>query len=280
MYNAATKFIAGALCVLAITSCNSESESARAARLLYEEAGKANIAGEPVRAIALLDSLKNAYPAETEWQRASMKLRPTLIINASDQQIRAVDDSLLVLEQEHNSLQSKMKVISNAQLVEPYYVDAASYDPQFMNSTGIQPRVSTIGQMYFLSSANGGALKHTGFTISCDGESVQGGPIAYDGELNYRIDGSEIVTYPAEQSDAVGAFVKAHKGSPMTLTLTGAKNKTMKLTPKQIDAIINCYDYSHTIMDARQLAFEKERLNRQLEIARSQAERLATQSGD
>ena len=280
MYNVATKIMAGAVCVFAIVSCNSESESARAARLLYEDATKANLSGDPVKAIVLLDSLKNNYPAETEWQRASMKLRPTLIINASDMQIRAVDDSLLVLEQEHNRLQSKMKMISNAQLVEPYYVDAASYDSGFMSGTGIQPRVSTIGQMYFLSSVNGGALKHTGFTITCDGESIQGGPVAYDGELNYRIDGSEIVTYPAEQSDAIGAFVKAHQGQPMTLTITGSKSKSMKLTPKQIDAIVNCYDYSHTIMDARQLAFEKERLNRQMDIARSQAERLSAQSAE
>lgn len=93
--------------------------------------------------------------------------------------------------------------------------------------------------------------------------------------MNYRIDGSEIVTYSADQSDKVGAFVKDHSTGAMTLTLTGGKNKSFKLSRKQIEGIVNCYNYSRSIIDARQLAFEKERLNRQLEIAKSQAERLA-----
>ncbi len=275
MYNVAIKLFATELCVLSLVACGGESESTRAARMLYEEASTTNISGDPVRAISLLDSLQKTYPAETEWQRAAMKLRPTLIINASDQMIKAIDDSLLVMEQDNIRFKGAMKLISDKRLVEPYYVDAASFDADFMSGTGIQPRVSNIGQLYFLSSANGGGLKHTGFTITCDGESIQCGPVPYDGEMNYRIDGSEIVTYSADQSDKVGAFVKDHSTSAMTLTLTGGKNKSFKLSRKQIEGIVNCYNYSRSIIDARQLAFEKERLNRQLEIAKSQAERLA-----
>ncbi|MDE6084963.1 MAG: hypothetical protein K2G40_00985, partial [Muribaculaceae bacterium] len=56
--------------------CSSESESAKSARLLYEQAESLNLSGNPQEAILLLDSLKRAYPAETKWQRAAMKLRP------------------------------------------------------------------------------------------------------------------------------------------------------------------------------------------------------------
>lgn len=258
-----------------VTSCSSESETARAARLLYEQAEADNIAGNPESALSLLDSLQNTYKTETEWQRAAMKLRPTVMINVTELQIQAVDDSIASYEQQYNALLPRMKRIDDPRLVEPYFVDRATYNPQFMNSTAIQPRVSEIGQLYFVSSVNPGGLNHTGFSLSCDGETVQAGPVAYDGEMNYRINGSEVITYSPEQSEPVGAFSDNHSGQSMTLTFTGGKSKSTKLAAKQVEAIVNCYNFSRAIVEARQLAFERERLVRQLEIARSQAERLS-----
>ncbi len=267
--------VVAAVSILGLSSCSSESETARAARELYEQAEACNLAGEPAKALMLLDSIQNAYKGETDWQRAAMKFRPTVMISASEQQIQAVDDSIAMLEQQYNEALPKMKRIADARLVEPYFVDKATYNAEFMNTTGIQPRVSEIGQLYFVSSANPGGIKHTGFTLSCDGESVQAGPVPYDNEMNYRINGSEVVTYSPEQSSPIGEFAVAHPGQSMTLTLTGGKSKNLKLNSKQVEAIVNCYNFSQSIVEARQLAFERERLNRQLEIARSQAERLA-----
>lgn len=278
MYNVTIKHLsltAISVVALMITSC-SESESTRNARDLYEQARTLNIDGKPTEAIAILDSLQHAYPAETEIQRDAMKLRPTLIINSAQQRIVAIDDSIASLEQRYASLLPRMKRVNDPRLVEPYYVDAATYNADFMKTTGIQPRVSDIGQMYFVSSVNGDNLKHTGFTLSAGGESVTVGPVAYDGELNYRINGSEVVTYSADSSDPAGLLAVNAHGNKATVTLTGAKNKTLNLTAKQLEAIENCYLFSRSIIDARQLAFEKERLSKQMEIARSQSERLSS----
>lgn len=262
---------------IASTSCSGESETAKAARLLYEQAQSLNIQGNPVGAIALLDSIQRAYPAEVEWQRAAMKLRPTLIINSTEQQMLAIDDSIVAMEQRYNSLLPAMKRVSDPRLVEPYYVAAAIYDPSFMDGTGVQPRVSDIGQFYFVSSVNPGGLKHTGFTLECDGESVAVGPVPYDGELNYRINGSEVITYSPDQSSLAGRFASLHRDRAMNLILTGEKRRVIKLNARQVNAIADCYDMSTAIVDARQLSFEKERLSRQLDIARSQAERLSAE---
>lgn len=265
---------AAAIAAMLFMSGCGESESARAARQLYEEAEACNIAGDPEKALVLLDSLQNTCKGETDWQRTAMKLRPTVMINASEKQIAVINDSIAMYESQYNAMQPLLRRIADARLVEPYMVDKATYNASFMNTTGLQPRVSEIGQLYFVSSANPGGLNHTGFTITCDGESVSAGPVPYDGELNYRINNSEVVTYSPEQSDQVGAFVAAHAGRPMSLTLTGGKSKNIKFVSKDADAIVNCYNYSQAIVKARQLAFERERLNRQIEIARSQAERL------
>lgn len=277
MYNATTKqvlFTTIAIASFIITSC-SESESTRNARDLYEQARTLNIAGKPVEAITILDSLQHAYPSETEIQRDAMKLRPTIIINAAEQRIVSIDDSIASLEQQYASMLSKMKRISDPRLVEPYYVDADTYNPDFMRTTGIQPRVSDIGQMYFVSSVNGENLKHTGFTLSSDGGSVTVGPVPYDGELNYRINGSEVVTYSPDSSEPAGLFAMNAHGNKATATLTGGKSKVINISPKQLQAIENCYQFSRAIIVARQLAFEKERLHKQIEIARAQSERLA-----
>ncbi|MCM1449782.1 MAG: hypothetical protein NC082_05530 [Clostridiales bacterium] len=259
----------------AVVSCNSESAEAKAARELYEQAQSENIAGNARLSLELLDSLQHTYKSQTEWQRAAMKLRPTVMISFTEQEIINVTDSIAMLEARYNELLPLMRKVDDKRLVEPYYVDKATYVADFMNGTGIQPRVSEIGQMYFVSSVNGASLKHTGFSLSCDGGSASVGPVAYDGEMNYRIDGSEVVTYSPEQSGAAAKLADDNRGCSMTLTLTGGKNKNLKLSSKQVNGISNCYRFSKSIVDARQLAFERERLQKQLEIARSQAERLA-----
>ena len=256
-------------------SCGGESETARAARLLYEQARSCNLDGNPMEALILLDSLQSTYKTETEWQRSAMKLRPTVMINSTEMQIKAVEDSIAMLEELYNSLLPRMKKVDDPRLVEPYYVDKATFNAEFMNGTGLQPRVSEIGQFYFVSSVNPGGLRHTGFTLAGDSDTATAGPVPYDGEMNYRINGSEVITYSPEQSEAAGKLAAENRGRAMTLILTGGKSSNMKLGSKQVDAIANCYDFSRAIVDARQLAFERERLNRQLDIARSQAERLA-----
>lgn len=260
-----------------IPACSSESESAKSARLLYERAESLNQAGNPQEAIQLLDSLRKTYPSETKWQRAAMKLRPDLILNDSELAISNINDSIAILESVYNELLPRMKKVSDARLVEPYYTAASIYNPNFMETTGIQPRVSDIGQFYFVSSVNGLGLKHTGFSMSGAGETASAGPVPFDGEMNYRINGGEVITYSPEQSDAIGELAARNPGEAMTVTLTGSKNKTLKLSAKEVKAIADCYNFSRSIIEARQLAFERERLNRQIEIARSQNERLNSQ---
>lgn len=277
MYSATIKFLITFIVVvnaLSFTSC-SESETTCNARSLYEQARSLNIDGNPSAAIVLLDSLQHTYPAETEIQREAMKLRPTLIINSAEQKIIQLDDSIAEFERSYSSLLPVMKRVADPRLVEPYYVDAATYNAEFMKTTGVQPRVSEIGQFYFVSSVNGENLKHTGFTLNVGAESVTVGPVAYDGEMNYRINGSEVVTYSPESSNPAGELAANNLGLKASIILNGAKSRTINLTSKQLQAIANCYLFSKSIVDARQLAFEKEHLAKQIEIARSQAERLA-----
>ncbi|MDE6085607.1 MAG: hypothetical protein K2G40_04315, partial [Muribaculaceae bacterium] len=205
------------------------------------------------------------------------KLRPNVIINDSELAINNINDSISILEGMYNELLPRMKKVSDARLVEPYYTAASIYNPNFMETTGIQPRVSDIGQFYLVSSVNGLGLKHTGMSLSGGGELATAGPVPFDGEMNYRINGGEVITYSPEQSEAIGALAARHPEEAMTVTLTGGKNKNLKLSAKEVRAIADCYNFSKAIVDARQLAFERERLNRQVEIARSQNERLNSQ---
>lgn len=277
MYNAAIKSLVGAsILSIIFTSCGGNPRE-KAAQELYTQAESLVAEGNPSEAIVLLDSIASGYQEQVEWQRRAMALRPQAIIAETDGRIAAVSDSLSLLEGEFNAIKAKMKQINDARLVEPFSVDAATYRADFMSGTGIQPRVSEIGQFYVISSVNPGGPAHTHFTLTAtDGQSVASGTVPYDGEMNYRISGSEVVTYSPEQSEAVGAFATAHRGQGATVTFTGKNSRAIKLSAREMDAIANCYEYSRAIVLARQLAFERERLTRQREIATSQLQRLTT----
>ena len=76
------------------------------------------------------------------------------------------------------------------------------------------------------------------------------------------------------QSQAIGEFAAAHRNSGATLTFTGGKPYSIKLTPKQIDAIADCYEYASVMTLGRHLTLKRQKLLRQEELTRSQIEQL------
>lgn len=146
-----------------------------------------------------------------------------------------------------------------------------------MNTTGIEPRVSEIGQFYIVSSLNpSGGTHHEAVTLTAGGSSVSTPRVAYDGESNYRIGSGEVITFSPEQSDTIGYFAsEILKNSPAakaTLSFIGAKGrKPVNLSANQLRAIANAYNYSKAIVRARDNQVERQRLEKTIEIARRQA---------
>ncbi len=259
--------------LLAVTSCNKKQENPEARQLL-NDATAAYQAGDYTKSTELLDSLQKAYPSELTLQREAMSLRPQVIEQIALLRIASVDSATVVDNANMQQLKPQLKWIKTPGMIEGYWIDAKAYNPNFMNSTGIEARVSEIGQFYIVSSANP-SVKHTSITLAGGNETATTPAVPYDGESNYRIGGGEVITFSPEQSDTIGdlatRIIKQPKASATLSFNGGSGKKTIKLTPAQLNGIATAYIYSSAVIRARDNQVERQRLERTIEIARRQA---------
>ena len=278
MYNVKTNIIAAATAIaVSLASCQGKSEEAIAAGQLADKAQSLIENGKPTEAIAILDSLMSKYPTEVEAGRRALALRPRAIELGTIAEIQTTDSLIAVYSAENEQIAPSMKKIDDKDLVEPYYVASSGYDPSFMNSTGIQPRVDEIGQFYILSSVTGNNIRHNSITIKSTNGEVSTQAVPYDGDSNYRIDATELVTYSPEACDTIGYFVARNPEATYTLIFNGENGKslTRKLTSAQAKGIADAWTYSRSIVKARDLAARKQMLEQRLQIARDQIARTS-----
>jgi len=260
--------------LLLATACGNKENSD--ARSLLQQADEAFQSGNFSQATTLLDSLQKNYPAEINIQREALVLRPKVIEQIATAKIASVDSATQADNATMQQLKPTLKWVKTPGMIEGYWIDAKSYNPNFMNTTGIEARVSEIGQFYLVSSVNPSAIKHTSVTLTLGNEVVTTAVVPYDGESNYRIGGGEVITFSPEQSDTIGAFaanvLSASNPKPMKLTFNGSKGKkSVALSLPQANGIANAYRYSAALIRARDNQVERQRLEKTIEIARRQA---------
>jgi hypothetical protein len=260
-------------------SCSGGKTADSNAQQLFDDASAAFEATDYTRATALLDSLQKNYPAEVELQRQGMALRPKVIEKATLLKI-STNDSLSTLAQlSAQQSKGKLKWIKTPRMVEGYWVASQGYNADFMNTTGIQGRVSEIGEFYIVSSAKP-SVNHTSIALSNGSETVATETVPYDGESNYRINGGEIITFSPQQSDTIGQFAAANAGRPLTLSFRGKASKSVKLTAQQVAALADAYTYAHAVTSGRDLATERQRLEATLQVARNQIAKLSEEPAE
>lgn len=257
------------------SGCSSKSENPDA-RGLLDMAGNEFNAGNYASSIALLDSLQKCFPEETAMQREAMSLRPRVIEADANRRLATVDSTYNSDIETLKTLKSQLKWIKTPGMVEGYWIAPECYRTDFMNTTGIEARVSEIGEFYVVSSVNpAGGLKHQAVGLRTSAESARTESVAYDGESNYRIDGGEVITFSPAQSDTIGVVAKravdANQKAGASVIFYGAKGeRSVKLSPAALDGIAKAYAYSAATIRARDLQVEHERLKRTIEIARRQ----------
>lgn len=264
-------------CLLALMcACGGKQENPQARELL-DNANAAFEQQDYAQATTLLDSLQKTFPSELGIQRESMALRPKVIEQTVLLQLQQLDSLDAADTSTLTGLKPALKWVKTPGMIEGYWIDAKAYNPNFMNTTGIEARVNEIGQFYIVSSVNpAGTLKHTSVTLKTGSESVTTQTVPYDGESNYRLGGGEVITFSPEQSDTIGftamQAVNANPSATGTLIFNGAKNtKSIRLNAAQTAAIANAYRYSSAVIRARDNQVQRQKLNRTIEIARQQA---------
>lgn len=265
---------------IAGSGCSSKSENPDARNLLAMAENDFN-SGNYASSIALLDSLQKTFPAETALQREALAMRPKVIEAEATKALAAVDSTYNADIETLKSLKTQLKWIKTPGMIEGYWIAPEVYRSDFMNTTGIEARVSEIGEFYIVSSVNpAGNLKHQSIGLKTSAGNARTQNVAYDGESNYRIGGAEVITFSPAQSDTIGMVARnameANQAAGASVIFYGVKGeKSVKISPAVLKGIGKAYAYSAATIRARDLQVERERLNRTIEIARRQQQSTA-----
>ena len=211
-----------------------------------------------------------------------MAMRPKVIEAEATKALAAVDSTYNADIETLKSLKTQLKWIKTPGMIEGYWIAPEVYRSDFMNTTGIEARVSEIGEFYIVSSVNpAGNLKHQSIGLKTSAGNARSQNVAYDGESNYRIGGAEVITFSPAQSDTIGMVarnaVEANQAAGASVIFYGVKGeKSVKISPAVLKGIGKAYAYSAATIRARDLQVERERLNRTIEIARRQQQSTAS----
>lgn len=270
MLNVVNKISALLLLLAVITACG-ESKEEKAAKELLAQAGVEMNQGNLDQALAIVDTIPTMFPKQVKVRREAMNLRPVIVEKMTNREIEECEADIEKTQHEFARVRERMIQIVNPELVEPYWVAAGQEKVNAMNTTGVQARVADDGAFTIISEVIGaGKLHHSSITLSAaDGSSATSTTVPYDDELNYRINGSETVTYTGEANDTIGRFAFTHRGQKLTLTFNGenGQSKKMQLDGKQVEAIADAYEMSALKLEGLKLVARRNYLEKKKQIA-------------
>lgn len=267
MLNAATKTISAALLLALAASCgDNEKEQASA---LLTEAKEAVTNGDFVRAQTLIDSIKSAYPRVIDVRKEALHLHTRVTEGLTLQRLSEVETEWAQLTMRADSLQNYMRRVDNP--LEPYFIAATAQPSAVGTKDGLQARMSPEGIFYLVSTLRSKPVKSTAITVSTGGESASTPAVAHDGERNDRSMGAEVITFMSGECEGVGKFISEHRDEPITLTFTGSSDYSMKMPQSMVLEVVRTYDVAANLRALRAAALEKTKLERAVDIARTQA---------
>lgn len=280
MYNAINKPIAtlsAAIAVaLAATSCGTSASDKAAAEALVAQADSATEAQNYTLAVELLDTLRSRYPAEIEAQRAGMALRPKAEQGATMREMERTDSLSAYTAYRIDSLKGTFALVHDPKLGADfdYYVVKELAKSTLMERNGVEGRVEPTGEFKVLTSLVSNPVRHTSISLSSSAGEVSSATIAPDGERNFRISGSEMMTMLGAECDTLGAWLNgAAKGAPVKLTFKGQRTYTIPLAAADRRSLSDGWLLASLMKEQRRLTVRRDFLERRLALSRDQMAR-------
>lgn len=264
-------FLCGIAAAMLVCSCSSTDPDAQAAQQRLSVAKELMDKGQFTQALAELDSVDALYPAQIDVRHQVAALRPHAIAHLTEQRIQSADSLIAATQQELASLEDEFTHVDGGGL-EGYYLPKGETAAGFTNTTAIQPRVNDSDfRFYIVASNTRGPVGISRLVLTVDGHEVASGAIPAGNDRSSRLEGSEIASFLPEEVDSLGACVYDARGSISAATLEGAKGKVkVTVTPRQAKGIATAWRYGTLKQSLRSALILREKLDRQLQIARDQ----------
>lgn len=269
MLNAFCKsLLAGSLSIMVLSGCSDDS---KAARELISQAETMSETGDYAGALAMLDSVDSRYAAEVEVRRDAMSLRPRIMEQLTLKELSTADSIIAELTIEADAVKDVMAFVEDS--FEGYYTTTALKGKIPAEKTGLYARMSPDGLYTVVSSCPKGTGS-TAVGLKSGDDEVMSARVMPDGERNDRSRGVEIINFMPSECDTLGAFAERHAGAEIKATFFGdKKNHTITLPKDQAEALGSVHKASVIVGRLHRAQLEKTRLERQLDVARSQIAR-------
>lgn len=269
MCNAISKSLAIAACALALASCGGNDDKDKAEALLAEVEQQL-AAGNPDQALALMDSLDSAYPAEIETRRKLLALRPQAMEATLMQQMQAADSIRAFAQVELDQIAPLMRHVPGNAPIDGHYVVGNASKGDIMGKTTFEPRVDDDNLLFFIVANNAGRpigisrVQLTSDAGACESQAINPALVlVVEGKEAARFSPESVADlgqWAAEQPTITGGAIIASDG----------KQINVKFSKAEAEAFATAWRFaalSRTVKDATALYLK---LNNQLQVARDQ----------
>ena len=257
-----------AIPALMLCACHRTDPQHEAAVALDSRIDSAINAKSYAEAITLIDSLNHAYPLELELRKATGLKRAKAYEGLSITEIPRLDSTITACQAKILELTAEFVTRQPSASLPPYMIYKAAAKGDFAAGAGIQARVNT-----------GEDAKDTPWTLAVNaGRNI--GQTRIDVEcangarytmLTPVTDGQMASVSPESAADLAEYLANgAYKAT--NVTFTGSKGTSRaKITPAESEGIAKAWTLADTNSKLFNALAERERLERQLQIARDQA---------
>lgn len=260
--------VVGILAPMIMVSCDTKNDSK--AQDLYSRAEQAFKQGQLQQSLNMLKELDSVYHDNVAIRKKAMHLRPQIIEKQVIGELNATDSMIAINKWICDSLSKELKRVNNA--IESYYVTSNS--PSDINSApGIYGRMSPEAMLYLIAVSPG--CRANAISISSGNETFTSNALPYDDERCVTYGSNNVMTFlHGEIPDIVEYFAKTtDNGFQINFLNGGNIVKSLSVDShalKQLKAICNL---ALTIKQTKLLELEKNKLDKQLIVARNQIAR-------
>lgn len=270
MWNASKTMIAMAL--VALASCSGDDPDKKAAQELLDEITLDMEAGRAEHALELMDTLNTKYGSQIELRKQAMAMRPAAIEAVTIGRIQSADSIIAVSTLEIEALKDLFEHVPGDDL-EGYYIVKDAKGNFLGAPAAVEPRVNDDNMMFYIVAQTRTRNGHISQVVlntateQCESEAIPAGSARV-----VDLEGSEMATFLPEEVDALGAWAAEHadqiKGA---MIYTASGHKAVALTPAQARAFGTAWKYANAKQRNRQARILREKLDRQLQMARDYA---------
>lgn len=258
--------------VLSGCGTNGTEKSENTATTLLAESRACFESGRYGEALSLLDSIDRTLPEAVVVRGEVVRFRQEVLERLSASELSKTDSLLAVNSLAGDSLRKLIEYVGNP--VEGYYVVTGETGVRVRDVAGVHCRMSPDYRFYIIATSNSYAVS-SAVTLEADEEMIRSADIQFDGERNTRTNAGISITFTESESAPIADFITRHSKTPLVLSFYNGGVKTCSLTvpDRQAEAVQILYALSSSISRDKFLRLEKERLQRQLMLARQQIAR-------